>query len=110
MSIITDSTPLEDPKDPDTCNVFSIYKLLAEETQTEDLRKKYLAGNYGYGHAKQELFELILDKYGKEREAFNRFMDDPEMLEQKLTEGEEKARSVISDVVVRVREKLGYAS
>jgi len=63
MSIQTDSTPLEAPKNPDTDNTFLIYKLIASAEQTEQLRKKYLAGNFGYGHAKQELFELIITKF-----------------------------------------------
>jgi len=109
MSILTDSTPLEEPKNPDSCNVFAIYQLLGSADQREEMRKKYLAGNYGYGHAKQELFELIMDSYGKQRDAFDGFMNDPEMLEQKLTAGEKKARMVIQDVVGRVRSKLGYS-
>ena len=68
MSIVTDSTPLEEPKNPDTCNVFAIFSLLAEQDQVQQLRQKYLGGNYGYGHAKQELFELILEKIKHERE------------------------------------------
>ncbi len=109
MSILTDSTALEEPKNPDTCNVFGIYKLIASPSQTEEMRNKYLAGNYGYGHAKQELFELILETSSEQREAFNRFMSDPEMLEQQLRDGEEKARIVIQDVIGRVRSKLGYS-
>ena len=66
MGIETDSTPLEDPKNPDTCNCFALYKLLATEEQTAEMRKNYLAGNYGYGHAKQALFELIVEKYNEE--------------------------------------------
>ena len=108
MSIVTDSTPLEEPKDPDTCNVYAIYQLLANEDQTRNMRQNYLAGNYGYGHAKQELFDLIITKFEKEREDFNRFMDDPDSLEKKFTEGEQKARSVIKDVLGRVRNKLGF--
>src|SRR5690606_15432920 len=68
MSIVTDSTPMEAPKDPDKDNVFALYSLLATQEQTEVMRNKYLAGNYGYGHAKQELFDLILEKYSKARE------------------------------------------
>lgn len=108
LSIITDSTPLEEPKNPDTDNVFAIYKLLATPEQTEALRKKYLGGNFGYGHAKQELFELIIDKYKEERIAFNFYMDNPDELESKLVKGEAKARVVALEVLNRVREKLGY--
>lgn len=108
LSIVTDSTPLEAPKDPDTDNVFAIYKLLATPEQTEALRQKYLDGNYGYGHAKQALFELIIEKYKQERATFNFYMENPDQLEEKLTQGEEKARVVANKVLNRVREKLGY--
>lgn len=108
LSIVTDSTPLEEPKNPDTDNVFALYKLLATPEQTEALRKKYLGGNFGYGHAKQELFELILEKYKEERIAFNFYMDNPEELENKLVKGEAKARVVATEVLNRVRKKLGY--
>ncbi len=73
-TIITDSTPLEEPKDPDTCVVFKIYSLLAETSQTNELRSKYLGGNFGYGHAKKELLELILNKFTEERKRFDYFM------------------------------------
>jgi len=108
MAIVTDSTPLEAPKDPDTCNVFALYKLLADEGQTGAIREKYLAGGYGYGHAKQALFELILEKFKKEREMYNHYQVNPDELEKRLQEGEEKARVVARDVLNRVREKLGY--
>jgi tryptophanyl-tRNA synthetase len=109
MSIVTDSTPLEEPKNPDTCNVFALYKILAEEDQTQKMREKYLGGNYGYGHAKQEFFELVMDKYGNERAEFDRLMSDPSSIEEILTIGEDKARSIITEVLGRVREKLGFA-
>jgi tryptophanyl-tRNA synthetase len=109
MSIVTDSTPVEAPKNPDTDNVFAIYKLIASSTQTEALKEKYLAGNFGYGHAKQELFELIVDKYSKEREAFNFYMSNPEELERKLKVSEEKASIIARNLLDKVRAKLGYA-
>jgi len=108
MSIVTDSTPLEEPKNPDTCNVFAIYSLLAEQDQVQQLRDKYLGGNYGYGHAKQELFEMILEKFKNERELFQKFMDDTQLLEEELQKGEEKARDIGSAVLNKVRRKLGY--
>lgn len=107
-SIKTDSTPMEAPKNPEGDNVFAIYSLLSTPEQQETIRKKYLAGNYGYGHAKQELFELIVKKYGKEREAFNYYMSNPEELEKKLEIGEDKARVIALDVLGRVRKKLGF--
>ena len=109
MSIVTDSTPLEEPKNPDTCNVYAIYSLLAEAGQVQQLREKYLAGNYGYGHAKQELYELILGKFKNERELFQRFMDDTQLLEDELRIGEAKAKEIGATVLNKVRKKIGYA-
>ncbi len=108
QSIVTDSTPLEEPKNPDTDNVFALYQLLATKEQTEALRQKYLAGNFGYGHAKQALFELIVEKFKQERETFNFYMENPDELEKKLVQGEAKARAVAHKVLSKVREKLGY--
>lgn len=107
-SIVTDSTPLEEPKDPDTCNVFKLYSLLADKGQTEQMRANYLGGNYGYGHAKKEFMELILSKYAKERETFNFFLNNPAEIEKRLSAGEEKAKTVAFEVLNRVREKLGF--
>lgn len=108
MSIITDSTPMEAPKNPDTCNVFQIYKLLADETQTHDLANKYRAGNFGYGHAKQALFELIMEKYTGPRHEYVRLMDDVSELENSLQKGEEKAMVIASGVLDRAKSKLGF--
>ncbi|MBL6444795.1 tryptophan--tRNA ligase [Fulvivirga sp. 29W222] len=108
MSIVTDSTPLEEPKDPDTCNVFAIYKIVATEEQTAQLRKKYLDGNYGYGHAKQELFELLINTFEEQRKTFNYYMENPTELDEQLKKGEEKARLIANKVIDRVRKKVGY--
>jgi tryptophanyl-tRNA synthetase len=107
--IVTDSTPLEAPKNPDTDNVFAIYKLIAGPDQTASLREKYLAGNFGYGHAKQALFELIISKYVKEREAFNFYMSNLPELEKKLQQSELKAAAIAKEVLVKVRKSLGFA-
>ncbi len=107
MSIVTDSTPLEAPKDPDKCNVFALYKLLANEEQVAAMRQNYLAGNYGYGHAKQELFELILDKFKEERKAFEHYMQNPGLLEEELQKGEARAREIGLGVLNRAKAKLG---
>lgn len=109
MSIVTDSTPLEAPKDPEKDNVFAIYSLIATADEKEEMRKKYLAGNYGYGHAKTELFELIRKRYSAEREAFNFYMSNPHALDQKLEQGEAKARVIAHEVLGRVRKKLGFS-
>jgi tryptophanyl-tRNA synthetase len=108
MSIVTDSTSMEAPKDPDQDNVFAIYKLIASEEQTDSLRKKYLAGNFGYGHAKQELFDLLIQKYSKEREAFNHYINNIPELERILEKCEAKATQIASEVIARVRKKVGY--
>jgi tryptophanyl-tRNA synthetase len=108
LSIVTDSTPLEEPKNPDTDNVFAIYKLIATAEQTEALRQKYLGGNFGYGHAKQELYELIIAHYAKEREAFNFYMNNPVELDKKLEQGETKATQIAREVLSKVRQKLGF--
>lgn len=107
-TIKTDSTPLEEPKNPDTDNVFALYKLIASPQQTEALRQKYLAGNFGYGHAKQELHDLILQKYAKERETFNFYINNPDELEKKLIIGEQKAAAIARNTLAKVRAKLGF--
>lgn len=108
MSIETDSKELEDVKDPDTCNAFALYKLMASEDQISEMRKKYLAGGYGYGHAKQEIFELICEKFKEERAKYNYLMENPQEVEDALKIGAERARVVAADVLKRVRSKVGY--
>lgn len=107
MSIETDSTPLEDPKNPDTDKVFALYELIATPEQTEILRQKYLAGNFGYGHAKTELLNLILEKFKTEREKFEYYMNNLPELDAKLAEGAEKTRKIAAETLKRVRESLG---
>ncbi|MFY0685588.1 MAG: tryptophan--tRNA ligase [Cyclobacteriaceae bacterium] len=108
MQIVTDSTPLEEPKDPNTCNVFAIYKLLASESQVEEMRKNYLGGNYGYGHAKQALFELIRDNFSVERAKYEELMSHPEVIEELLEAGETRATKIAMEVLNRVRERIGF--
>ena len=108
MSIETDSTPLEDPKDPDTCNVFGIYKLLASKDEVAQMRKNYEAGGYGYGHAKKALYELVLTRFEKERALYNHYMENLDELDAALSVGAEKARGIANDVLERVRKKVGY--
>ena len=107
MSIETDSTPLEEPKNPDTCKVFAIYSLLATDEQTAELRSKYLAGNYGYGHAKTELLNLILEKFKTEREKFNYYLNNLPELDAKLQEGADKTKKIAAETLKRVRASLG---
>lgn len=106
--IETDSTPLEEPKNPATCNVFGLYKLLGTEDQTAKLKANYLAGNYGFGHAKQALFDLIIEKFKSEREKYNYYINHPEEVDKLLFEGAGKAGKVADGVLKRVREKLGF--
>lgn len=108
MTIKTDSTPLEEPKNPDTCNVFNLYKLIASENQTAQIRKNYEDGNYGYGHAKQALFDLLIEKYSKERELYTYFMNNHSEIDVALEKGAAKARKVADEVLGRVRKKLGF--
>ena len=108
MKIKTDSTPLEEPKNPDTCNLFALYRLMANEEQVEEMRANYLGRNYGYGHAKQAFYELILDRFGEEREKYHHFMSHPKEIDAVLMEGANKASVVADRVLDRVREKLGY--
>jgi tryptophanyl-tRNA synthetase len=108
MSIVTDSTPLEEPKDPDTCNVFAIYKLLASDNQIAEMRQNYVGGNYGYGHAKKALLALILESFSLERQRFDALMANTAEIEKALTHGADKARPVARATIERVREKLGF--
>lgn len=107
-TIVTDATPLEAPKDPETCNVFALYKLLGSESQVKALRENYLKGGFGYGHAKQALYELILERFKNERLRYNDFMNDEATLNRALTEGEEKARVLARAKLKEVRGKLGF--
>lgn len=108
MAIQTDSIPLEEPKIAEKCNVFAIYALLAEQHNIAELKAKYEAGNFGYGHAKQALFELICNKFNQERETFWHLMDNKDILDKKLKEGAQKARKIAQEVLGRVRKNIGY--
>jgi tryptophanyl-tRNA synthetase len=108
MSIVTDSKELEDSKDPDSCNVFKLYELLANTAEIEMMRTNYITGGFGYGHAKTALFELILKKFEKERASYDELMANPATIEASLQVGAEKARKVAQVTLKRVREKLGY--
>ena len=108
MKIVTDTTPMEEPKDPDTCNIFAIYKLLASDEQIKDMRANYEGGSYGYGHAKQALYELILDVFKEPRAKFKMLMDDKVLIDAVLAKGAKKADAIGSKVLSRVRTKLGF--
>ncbi|MEM8999134.1 MAG: tryptophan--tRNA ligase [Bacteroidota bacterium] len=108
MGIVTDSTPMKAPKDPTNDNVFALYKMLATVTQIEEMSAHYLAGNYGYGHAKQALYEVIFNKFREPRERFEYYMAHLDQVDKALELGAEKAKKVADEVLKRVREKVGY--
>lgn len=108
MGIVTDDTPLEEPKNTETCNVFALYKLLASDEEVQTMRENYAGGNYGYGHAKQALFECIVNKFGKERALFNELMAEPEKIDAALALGAKKARAIAMPVLQRVRSVVGF--
>lgn len=108
MSIKTDSTPLEEPKDWSNCNCFSLYKLLAAADKIETMKANYEKGGYGYGHAKQELFELILNKFEDQRKLYSSYINDVSAIDEVLSKGTIKATVIANQVLNRVRTKLGY--
>ena len=110
MGIATDSTPLQAPKDPDACTVFALYTIIAEPADVAEMRKKYQSGGFGYGHAKQALYEAILERFSDARTTFDYFMSNPEVLEAQLQKGAVKARGVAQQVLQRVRKNLGYTT
>ncbi|MGB0527443.1 MAG: tryptophan--tRNA ligase [Flavobacteriaceae bacterium] len=108
MGIQTDSKALEEPKDPSNDNVFNLFKLLASQEAIEEMSANYLAGGYGYGHAKKELLELIQNKFKEPMEKFHYFMDNKSEIDEVLWNGAQKAQSKAEEVLKRVRTKLGY--
>ncbi len=107
MSIPTDSKGLEEPKDPDHCNVFQLYKLFATKAQQEEMAAKYRAGNYGYGHAKQALFEAYMDYFAPMRKRRAELEKDPGFIEDVLKKGAENARGMAQETMRRVRSAVG---
>ena len=107
-TIISDSTPLEEPKNPDTDVTFKLYSLLASPEEVETMRANYLAGGYGYGHAKKELYELILRRFAVERERFDFYMNNLPELDAALAIGAKRAQEYGAGVLAKVRQKVGY--
>jgi tryptophanyl-tRNA synthetase len=107
---VSDSTPLEEPKDPETDITFKLYSLVASETDVETMRQKYLNGGYGYGHAKQALLECFMEQFAEPRRIFNYYMENNEELESILVTGEAKAREIAQDTISKVRKVLGFSS
>lgn len=108
--ILSDSKALEEPKDPDTDITFQLYSLLAPEAEVAAMRQNYLNGGYGYGHAKQALFECMIETFAEPRRIFNYYMENNDELEAILTEGEAKARVIARETITKVRNVLGFSS
>lgn len=106
MSIETDSTPLEDPKDPDGCTVFSLYEHFASVEAVEEMRELYRGGNFGYGHAKVRLADQIEQEIGPARDRYNQFLSSPDLIHQRLSVGAGDIAPIIRDTVSRVRESI----
>ena len=109
MRIVTDSTPVEEPKDPDMCNVFQVYRLFLDKQGEESLRQRYLAGGTGYGEIKQELFETVRDFFAPYTARRNELLDDLDGLRTILASGADKARYAASKTLRKVRKKTGLA-
>ena len=109
MGIVTDATPLEAPKDPEKCNVFQLFRLVATPEQTADLAQRYRAGGLGYGHAKTELLGVLLERFAEERLRFDALMADPATLDAALEVGARKAAAVADATLLRVRQALGFS-
>ena len=108
MAIVTDSTPLEDPKDPNTCNVVQLYRLVASPAQVAEMEANYRAGNYGYGHAKTALLNVLLEVFAEERARFDTYMANPQAVYDALEVGAAKARPVAQATIARTRAALGF--
>jgi tryptophanyl-tRNA synthetase len=107
MKIVTNSQDVDEPKDPDTSHIFSLYKLFATEKEQAEARERYLAGGMGWGHAKQELFEIMEAHFAPMREKYDALMNDPAHIDKILKEGAEKARAIAAATVKRLRDAIG---
>ena len=108
MGILTDTKGLDEVKDPETSVPFQLYKLMATEEKVEEMRANYLAGGYGYGHAKKELLNTILEVFTESREKYDHYMNNVNEIEAELMKGAEKARVIAREVLNRTREKVGF--
>ncbi len=107
MSIKTDSTPLEEPKNPDTCPVFALYKLFANDEKVEEMRHNYLAGNYGYGHAKLALLSAIQECFATAYDKYDYYQSHLDEVEDILRYGAKKARAVAEVRIEAARRAVG---
>ena len=110
LQIVTDSTPLEDPKDPDTCNAYQLFKHFSTPDEQAELAERYRAGGFGFGHAKQHLFEKVDAHMAPHREKYEQLKDDTDTLEDILQDGARRARAVAEQVMERVRDRCGFPS
>ena len=108
MKIVTDTKGLDDEKDPSTCNVFQLYKLIASADQRAQMELNYKTKGYGYGHAKSELLQLVLTQFAKERELFNYYQENPSKIDEILAEGAKKARAIAKVTLNRARKAIGF--
>ena len=108
MKIKTESIPVDEAKNPKSCNVFKIFSLIAEKKDVDIMRKRYLSGNIGFGEAKKVLLNEIKTKFKIERDKFNFLINNPDIVEQELENGSKKAKLFANEVLKRVRLKLGY--
>ena len=108
MKIVTDAKSLEEVKDPENSIIVDLYSFLANDEQLAAMKANFLAGNYGYGHAKQALFEVIMDRFKTERAEYDRLMNDLGAIDEVLKEGAKKAKVVAQKTLTRVRSKIGY--
>ncbi|HIG57924.1 MAG TPA: tryptophan--tRNA ligase [Flavobacteriales bacterium] len=106
--LVTDATPLEDPKDPDSAVVYNLYKLITSESDAQEMAAALRAGGYGWGHAKKALLEALVDGFASERTRYNELISNREEIDIALSKGAERARVVASEVLSRVRGKIGY--
>lgn len=106
--IVTDNTPLEEPKNAENSVIFQLFKLVADENDVMELKQKLEKGGYGWGHAKSDLLKALIENFGDEREKYHSYMNNKNLLDEHLESGAEKARIVARDVIQRVRSVLGY--
>ena len=108
MSILSDSKGLAEPKEPNTCNVFKIFEQIATKQDVALLRQKYLQGNYGYGQAKNDLFEVLIQRFSKHRSDYQTYIENTDLLDKILAQGEAKASLFALNKLKLVREKIGF--
>ncbi len=108
MSIVTDSKGIDDKKDPSNCNIYNLFKVIATEKESSEMREKYIRGGYGYGQAKTDLLSTIMDNFKKERKSYFDYMKNKDYLNSILEIGEHKAKEIATKVLDRVKIKLGF--